>query len=202
MINQINKEKVLQDFIKDNVYQRWQYELNEIDKRYKQNKENIENELISAFELVCEKSLKLQNQGEKGDIKYIYISFLRTSIIDNKSFYRMDTYDENWFLDKKECFSLWNSDFIFASLFNHTKDLEHKKADYFGKITSMDIDRIKFLESTKYHVLAIEFIRNLILIFTENSKYKEMGKTHDICILAGEYMDQSEILYKENGVKE
>ncbi|MCT4509032.1 MAG: hypothetical protein N4A48_09790 [Tepidibacter sp.] len=199
MINQINKEEVLQDFIKDHVYQRWQYELNEIDKRYKQDKEKIENELISAFELACKKSLNLQNKGEKGDIKYIYISFLRTSIIENKSFYRIETYDENWFLDKKECFSLWNSDFIFTSLFNHMKDLEQKKVDYFSKITSMDIDRIKFLESTKYHVLAVEFIKNLIFNFLENSKYKEMDKTNDICILAGEYMDQSEILYKENG---
>ncbi|MBC2580545.1 hypothetical protein [Clostridium sp. DJ247] len=191
----INKNEALQDFIEKYIADRWQEELFVIDERYKKNKEHIDNELISVFDSICKNALKLQNQDKKGDIKYIYISFLRTSIMDNKSFYRIDAYDKNWFLDKEECCTYWNTDFVFNSLFNHIEELEEKKKEYAKKITSMDIERIKLLEALKYNALVTEFIREMIPRLIETEGYIEMGKSLEICILVGEYMDASEIIY-------
>ena len=75
------------------------------------------------------------------------------------------------------------------------EELELYKSDYLRKITSMDIERIKKYEAIKYHIFAIEFVRTMIDQLIEVEKYKEMLKTPNIVILAGEYMDQTEVLY-------
>lgn len=190
----MDKQTALQDFVEKYVLHQWENELLAIDQRYNQNKANIENGLTVAFDKACKKALKLQEQGPKGDIQYIYLSFLRTSIMNNTALYRIDAYDQNWYLDQEECSALWEADFIFHSLFQNMAELETKKADYARKITSMDIERIKQYEALKYHSLAVEFLREMLPKLIETDGYKQMGKTPDLSIMAGEYMDQSEIL--------
>lgn len=202
MIKTQGREKIFAGFILEHVYDRWRYEIEEIDKRHSQKQEEIENGLLKAFESVCEKTSVLQEKFQKGPVKYIYISFLRTSLIEGKSLYRIDTYDESWFLDKCESYSLWDCGFVFESLFNHVEDLNKKKKDYFGAIRDTDIDRIKILESSKYHHIASCFIESMAGRLTAGEKYKEMQKDPGICVLVGEYMDSSKIIYKENGVVE
>lgn len=196
------KEAALEDFVKRYVLDRWQQELSVIDKRYYENKHNIKENLLGAFDSLCKNAVTLQELEKKGPIKYIYFSFLRTSIMQNTSLYRLDAYDEKWFLDKEECTASFEVDFIFNSLFQHMEELENKKMEYGRQITSMDIERIKLLEAPKYHIMTVEFIRSLVQHLVEIESYKKMLKSKDICIMAGEYMDASEILYKENGVKE
>lgn len=200
MINGLEKKEIKEQFFIKHVAKRWQDEVFNIDERYSSDTNEIDNSIIFKFNSVCKNALLLQRDSLKGNIKYIYISFLRTSIMDNKAFYRIDLYDENWFLDKEECSTEIDLNFIFKSLFDHMCELENIKNEYGRTITSMDIDNIKFLEAGKYHVLAIEFLRSIVLRLIECSYYKEMNKDKDICIMVGEYMDRSEILYKEEDI--
>lgn len=195
MIQTINKETALKDFIEKHVQERWIKNIEIINKNYIENSDKIESQFIKTFEKLCKKAISLQNEGNKGEISYIYISFLRTRIMENTAFYRIDAYDSNWFADKEECFEFWDADFMFKDFFQHMEELELYKSDYLRKITSMDIERIKKYEAIKYHIFAIEFVRTMIDQLIEVEKYKEMLKTPNIVILAGEYMDQTEVLY-------
>ncbi|MFB6367940.1 hypothetical protein ACFCP7_28810, partial [Paenibacillus elgii] len=149
----MTKDEALQDLLERYVFDRWQFDLPEIDERYRQEKELIEQGFLAAFEAVCRQAVKLQEKGRKGDIYYVYISFLRTSIMADTAEYRMDAYDENWFLDPEECASLWSADFIFAPLFRRMGELGETRKAYARKITSMDIEKIKLIEAYKYHLL-------------------------------------------------
>lgn len=137
--------------------------------------------------------------GEKGEICTIYFSFLRTSIMENSAAYRLDAYDENWFLDRTECSVVWEADFIFAPLFRRMAELETVKFCYARKITSMDIERIKLMEAIKYHLLTVEFMRSMVPMLLECQGFCQMAKSPQICLLAGEYRDQSEVLYAHPG---
>lgn len=198
MITLEDKEAERIDFIKKYVGDRWQEEFLAVDERYVKDKENIENRLINSFEALCKKAMELQKEEKKGAIKYIYFSYLRTSIKENKATYRLDAYDENWFLDNEECSTLWNADFIFSSLFKHMEELEESRKPYLKRITAMDIEKIKLIEADKYKVLTNEFIKSLVEKLIETEGYKEMNKDEEICIIAGEYMDVCETLYPEN----
>jgi hypothetical protein len=150
-----------------------------------------------AFEEVCKQAIVLQEKQLKGDIKYIYISLLRTSILNNKGEYRIDLYDENWFLDKAENSINIDLNFIYVPLFDFIKELKEKKNQYGRTITDMDIENIMLREVYKFHVLAVEFLKGLIDNFIKISSYEEMRKAEDIRILAGEYMDEAEIIYPQ-----
>lgn len=192
----MNKNEALRDFVEKYVKGQWQHEFIAIDEEYRKNKESIDKGLKLAFESLCKKAIALQEIKAKGKIKYIYFSFLRTSIMENTAFYRLDAYDEKWFLDKQECSVMWDADFIFRNLFNHIEEIQTKTVAYARKITPIDIEEIKFCEALKYNTLTIEFLKEMVPVLIECEAYKEMVKDTDITILAGEFMDISEVLYE------
>ncbi len=197
MIIYPDKEKLLEEFQEKYVTDKWAYQFLEVDEMYKGDKAAIEENLISAFEEVCKQAIVLQEKQLKGDIKYIYISLLRTSILENKGEYRIDLYDENWFLDKEENSINIDLNFIYVPLFDFVKELKEKKNQYGRNVTEMDIEDIMLEEVYKFHVLAVEFLKGLIESFIKISSYEEMKKAEDIRILAGEYMDEAEIIYPQ-----
>lgn len=197
----MDKRMALADFMEKYVTDKWEQDFVAINEAYVREQERINAGLISAFEEACRNAAKLQEQGLKGEIQYIHFSYLRTSIQENTSYYRIDAYDTNWFLDREECCSLWDASFIFQPLFERMNGLETKKAGYARKVTSMDIERIKQTEALNYHFLAIEFLRESVPLLLGSTAYQHMNKSTEISILAGEYIDQSEILYANSGTE-
>ncbi|MHC1686033.1 MAG: hypothetical protein AB6733_24410 [Clostridiaceae bacterium] len=198
MIIQVDKNEVLKKFNEKYVDERWNIEFEKIVEKYKRNKSDIIKKLISSLDLMCKRVILLQENGLKGEIKYIYFSLLRTSILYNKGEYRVDLYDERWFSDKEECSINMDFEFIFQSIFSHMEELLEKKKQYGRNITDMDIENIKLKEVEKYNILAIYIIKDMIEDLLESTLYKEMKKSEDIVIAVGEYMDESNIIYRGN----
>ena len=146
---------------------------------------------------MCKKAIEIQEKNLKGEIKYIYFSLLRTSILENKGEYRIDLYDENWFLDKQETSINIDLNFVYVPLFDFINELKEKKHEYGRTITDMDIESIMLREILKFHILAVEFLRDIVKKFITIPSYENMKKSSDIKILAGEYMDEAEIIYPQ-----
>ncbi|EKQ50991.1 MULTISPECIES: hypothetical protein [unclassified Clostridium] len=200
VMKSVNKEEILDEFLKKYVGDRWIDEFNYIDEKYKNNKDLIQEDLKSKFSSVCKLVKSLQEQGTKGEIKHIYFSLLRTSLLENKGEFRIDFYDERWFLDKVDCSVNINLDFIYTSLFKHMEELKEKRKEYGRTITDMDIEEIMLLESNLYHILSVEFLRNFIDALLELPSYKEMKKSTDIKVMVGEFMDVSDLIYPKEEV--
>lgn len=195
VIKTVNKEEILNEFLEKYVSDRWFHEFNNIDEIYKRNKNVINEELKSKFSSVCKLGIYLQEQEVKGEIQYIYFSLLRTSLLENKGEFRIDFYDEKWFLDKAECSVNISLDFIYNSLFKHIEELKEKKKEYGRVITDMDIEEIMLLESSVYHILSVEFFRKFIDELLELPSYKELKKSSDVKVMAGEFMDAVDLIY-------
>ncbi len=189
MIIRADKDKVLKEFREKYVESRYEEELKNILEKYNEHKDSIKEELTSKFNSVCKEAILFQEKDLKGEIKYIYFSLLRTSLLENKGEWRIDLYDEKWFLDKEECSIDIDLDFIYVPLFNHMKEISEKKKEYLRTIKEKDIHIIKLQEGNKYHNLALNIIRGILKSFLECDCYKEMKKKEDIVIMAGEYMD-------------
>lgn len=192
----MDRQAAMHDFFQKHVLDRWQYDLPLIDRRYNEEKEAIDRSFCDVFHELCTQAARQQGQGDKGEIHTIYVSYLRTSIMDNNALYRIDAYDENWFLDITECAVKWDASFIFDPLFKRMDELEVQKSAYARKITSMDIEQIKQMEAIKYHLLAVEFMRSMVPVLLDVPGYHQMAKSSKFCLLAGEYRDQSEVLYQ------
>ncbi|GAA0078125.1 hypothetical protein UT300005_25030 [Clostridium sp. CTA-5] len=196
-----DKEKIMNEFNLKYVDGRFDKESTNIHEEFNKNKLNITETLISKFKEICKKANKLQEQGLKGKIKFIYISYLRTSLIENTGIWRIDLYDEKWFLDKEECAENIDLTFIYNPLFNHMQELLEKRKEYGRTITEMDIEKIKLIEGDKYHNLAIKILQNMIENFLECSEYKDMKNHEELMIFAGEYRDNTVLLYERSTEK-
>ncbi|OPH46696.1 hypothetical protein BC351_14520 [Paenibacillus ferrarius] len=194
----MNKQEALDDFLESFVFDQWLKDLLPIDQALEAQRSSIEQSFSDAFESVWTQVSELQEQGLKGDIRYVYISLMRTSIMENRPDYRIDAYDHNWFMDAAACVGGWRADFIFDPLFRRMEELEKQKSAYARKVTSMDIARIKQIEAVKYHLLAIEFMKTRISALLTSNGYLRMGKTPDIHWMVGEFRDQSELLVSGN----
>lgn len=212
VIKPVNKEKIIIDFLEKNVVNKWVDEFLEIDKRYKNNMVSIEEELKAKFDSVCKLGSELQEKEAKGEIKYIYFSLLRTSFFKNKWLWRIDLYDEKWFLDKAECSINISLDFIYSSFFQKVEELKEKKKQYahikkvrstnmnFRLITDMDIEDVMLGEADKYHTLATEFFKEIIEKLIKVPYYEKLKKSKDMKIMSGEYIGASEIIYPSQEV--
>ncbi|AIY79964.1 hypothetical protein FDC58_14140 [Clostridium botulinum] len=198
MIKYPDKDKILEEFKTKYVDDIWVDNFIRIDEFYRNNKEDIDSELIKRFDLVCEECISMQNDNLKGQVTYIYFSLLRTSILEGNGEFRIDLYDENWFLDKQECSINIELDFLYNSLFEMKSNLKSRKMEYGRTITDMDIEYIILDEADKYHILAVEFLKELVSKFIESDSYKEMKKSSNIKIISGELMDSSEIIYEND----
>ncbi|WP_297423990.1 hypothetical protein [Clostridium sp.] len=196
----VNKDKNLVEFLEKNLVNKWVDEFLEIDKRYKNNIVFIEDELKSKFDSVCKLGSKFQEQEAKGEIKYIYFSLLRTSFFKNEWLWRIDLYDEKWFLDKTECSINISLDFIYNSFFQKIEELKEKKKEYGRSITDMDIEDVMIGEADKYHILATEFLKSIIDKLIKVPCYENLKKTEDVKIMAGEYIGASEVIYPKQDV--
>ena len=196
MIIPVDKEKILQEFKDKYVNNRFINEIPKINKKIEKNEKVIKNEILLNFNKVCENAKNLQNENIKKKIKFIYISFLRTSLLENKGIWRIDLFDENWFLDKEECFINLDFSFIYEDLFDFIEGLQEKKKEYGRAITEMDVEKIKLQEGDKYHNLLMRFFEHIINELIECENFKEMNKHEELMIFAGEYMDEVELLYE------
>ncbi|NFO57957.1 hypothetical protein FDB39_13900 [Clostridium botulinum] len=197
MIIQIDKEKVLKEFEEKYVHNRYITEFKKIIEKYKTDRESIKKNLSSKFNSICTEAILLQEKEQKGEIRYIYFSMLRTKILENKGQWRIDFYDEKWFLDKEECSINIDLDFVYEPLFNHMKELSEKKKEYGRTIKEKDIQFIKLREANIYHSLVLNVIRDMLQSFLECLSYKKMKKTEDIVIMAGEYKDNAIAIHSQ-----
>ncbi|CAH1226009.1 hypothetical protein PAECIP111893_05314 [Paenibacillus plantiphilus] len=187
----MDRDTVLDKFLEEHVFDQWLDDLIPIGDALNERKEEIEHGLSQTVDTVWRQVAEQQEQGVKGVIHYVYISLLRTGIMENIPHYRIDAYDENWMMDKVECTALWRADFIFEPLFRRMKELEQTKKAYARKITSQDLDRIKQIEAVKYHLLAIEFIKSMMPALLSSMEYSRIAKSPGISWMAGEFRDQS-----------
>ncbi|ASR46419.1 hypothetical protein B4V02_06865 [Paenibacillus kribbensis] len=190
----MNRDAALQDLLEKHVFTEWLHDLALIENNFLTRQQAIEEELIAALESLCKLATFQHEQGRKGDIRYIYISLLRTRVMRNKAVYRIDAYDENWFLDEAECAVEWSADFVFEPLFNRMAKLEKLKSDYARKVTTMDIEQIQQIEAVKYHLLTVEFLKSQMPAFIATPSLERMPKADTCTIFAGEYRDDSQLL--------
>lgn len=196
MIKYPDKSKVLEELKDKYVGNDWIDNFFCIDEFYRENQKEIDENLLEELRKSCKKCSDMQGNG-KGKINYIYFSFLRTSIIQGKGEFRIDFYDEKWFLDNEECSLNIDLSFLYIKLFELKETLKDKKIFYGRVINDIDIEEIILDEADKYHILACEFLKDIITDkFLLLDEYKKIKKDNKIKIFIGEFMDYSEMIYE------
>ena len=197
-LNRDESRKKVEKFYQDYIKNKWIEIFVELDKEYQKNLNVIINDVVRDFSKVCQRVIELQKRNEKEKVKYIYFSFLRTNILADNGDFRVDIYDENWFLDNKKCSGSIDMSFVFKYLFNFIEEIKKNSLENKISMSDIELEKIKLEESERYKILAIEYLKTIVLKMVEDEKYKQMIKDENIYIIAGEYMDECQLIYPKN----
>lgn len=191
------RDEAMQEFLEQHVLQGWLDDVPIIEQNCTEQEHTLIDTLLVALEQACSKAARLQQQGEKGPVRYIYISLLRTSLLDDQALYQIHCHDERWFLDETNSHAYWNAGLIFDPLFQRMQQLKEQRKSYGRRITVMDIEKILQLEAIKYHMLTVHVLQALLPHWLEHPAWLALHKTSDCCIYAGEFHDECELLHQE-----
>ena len=197
-LNRDESRKKVEKFYQDYIKNKWIEIFVELDKEYQKNLNVIINDVVRDFSKVCQRVIELQKRNEKEKVKYIYFSFLRTNILADNGDFRVDIYDENWFLDNKKCSGSIDMSFVFKYLFNFIEEIKKNSLENKISMSDIELEKIKLEESERYKIIAIEYLKTIVLKMVEDEKYKQMIKDENIYIIAGEYMDECQLIYPKN----
>ncbi|MNW27260.1 hypothetical protein D3C74_40500 [compost metagenome] len=190
----MDRETVLEAFLQEHVLERWVDDVPRIEENFFAQQEEIEASLLAAVAAVCEQATALQQEGRKGRIRYLYISWLRTRLMGGEGVYRIDAYDGHWLLDRVECSTLWSADFVFEPLLRRMERWEQTIKGYARRMTIMDLEQIGQIEAVKYHHLAVSFLHSMVPLLVHSEALQKLDKEPGFTIFAGEYRDESEPL--------
>ena len=148
-LNRDESRKKVEKFYQDYIKNKWIEIFVELDKEYQKNLNVIINDVVRDFSKVCQRVIELQKRNEKEKVKYIYFSFLRTNILADNGDFRVDIYDENWFLDNKQCSGSIDMSFVFKYLFNFIEEIKKNSLENKISMSDIELEKIKLEESER-----------------------------------------------------
>ena len=192
----MNREEALQHFKETYVSKKCNEKLFALEEFYQKNVNDLIPGLVEAFRQICIKAKKMQQENKKGKIGYITFSMLRTSIAEGKHKCLVEAFDDSWFLDFQECSTEYDASWAFKFLDELGTELEEKRRMYAGSITASDLERIKLLEAQKFNRYVMALVRYGMPRMEALKEYQELSKEEEFIVRAGEYKDETEMVFK------
>lgn len=169
--------------------------------RIQQKKEQFisvsQNSFQCCLENLCCKYKQLQELGELEEMRYVYISFLRSSILDQAGWYQMDAYDTRGLASLKECAEKWDFICITSEMYEIVNliQAEFKKQTF---VKEYEIDYIQYHLAERFHQEYKDFIYEILeRVLYENGK--KLFDYNHVYFMLGEYLDKSQFILGWNG---
>lgn len=194
----MNREEAMSTFQENVVNPTWNQVLFHLDERFRQNAlvwgQDFFVHLVKAFEKICE----LQNQEKLGEINYIFITFLRTNLLEKRMELSIYAADKNWWFDEKiQQVGVFPCSYIFQPYYDCFLSFNQLRKKYVGKIIEEDIWHMQ-QEEGKNLLCYIERVSKLQRgKIQENNSFKKIKKGSEIKIYVGEHMDLGYLVYFE-----
>lgn len=194
-------DELEQQFL-DSVFQIQEQEtekaINEIEGQLLLQREAIAESFCDCLLALYQTYARLQEEKKTNSVKYLYISFLRSSAINGMPWYRLDFYDERGRASLTECAVIWD----FTILSEAFEKIIGTLTDLFEKQNRVNIYRLeemklKTAESLNRNAHGL-FVLLMQSVFALNAELETLFKKGDGPIFLGEFMDHAEeLLFKE-----
>ena len=95
--------------------------MSDIDKLFSEKSAELTSSLNILIEGLLGQYAKLRESEQKGELEFIYLSFLRSSVLCKLPWIRIDLYDKKDRLDAVYCFADWDVSCVSDRLYNETE---------------------------------------------------------------------------------
>jgi hypothetical protein len=155
-------------------------------------------EFLESFREICRNIYTMQQRNQKGKIACITYSMLRTAIIDRQPVYLIEAFNKDWYLDFTECQARYQAGWAFQYLNQLETELDGKLRLYLNQISRAKLQSYLLREADQYHQYVIRLARHAIDQAVRLPEFQAIEKEEQFAIRVGEYLDASEIIYKED----
>ena len=140
---------------------------------------------------VMEQYQRQQEAGENGPLRWVYLSFLRSSVLDGAPCYRLDFYDERNQISEQECAGAWEFEYVFR----HMKEIHHQLQIEFRsqtRVKECELDAVIYYLAERFKKEAEKLIPELLSKFL--GEYgADMFGDETVDFMLGELFDKSEL---------
>lgn len=186
--------------IKREIIERFQSTADEMSERYRlelersfpQYRSEAGTGLLQAIKSAGGKYQKAENAGETGPLEWIWLSFLRSSLLDGAPCYRIDLYDAKGRLSEGEYAEMWDYSYVFQPYYEIEKKIMDL-AERQNRLKPCEINDILSRISESFRKTAD---RQIIQIF--HSIHLDLvpvaAEGQSLKIMLGDYMDEAELI--------
>lgn len=190
---------MIQDFLEKQTASWLEEDVPIMQENFPRNQGEITNSLSAAIANLCHTASEQQQAGYKGKAAFLCISFLRTNILEDSFQYRLDIYDERFYLDRMECTGCFELDYVWDYFQNRMAELTKaiRSSVFANRIRTRQLNAVKLAMAELYNEVAI-ICTNLVLAEALKSpEYAALRKVPNFKIVMGEYRDKNMLLFEE-----
>lgn len=158
---------------------------------------DVWNELKSAIDEVLISVRKEQEKNQKNDIQYLAFGFLISSLCMDKLEFRIDAFDDSFYLDKKETASSYIPEFLQSLYQNDLSQLYIEAGRKFVRMQEIEQFSIKKYYACYYEAVIYRMLENLSRLIMQHIVESGIGMTDDFKIICGKFMDKAVLYTKE-----
>jgi uncharacterized protein YjbI with pentapeptide repeats len=192
----MTKREAWHHFRENYVKQIGQKQLMAAEAYFQSHLEELADGFLNSFRAICRQVLVFQEKQLKGPLGYIHYSWLRTQLLEQDYRVLIETYDGNWYLDRRECVAEYDAAWLWRFWGDCVAELESKRQPYLDQITAADLELIARREVAKYGQYLVSLARYALNRAELEPEYGALVKEAECEVRVGEYQDLSEVVLK------
>lgn len=191
----------IEDYLSDYIEIIFENTCRNIQKDWAKERERIRGEVVRCFKKVWEKTVSLQDCNRKGTVKYWLISIQRSSLLWDEIAFRVETFDDGFFLDDAEAVEEYQPEFIKAYWNRDLEQLSDLLKKRFVRIQKYQHDIIREVYSPYYYAVIYQLLKALLKGIMKEVCVEKERICKDYKVIFGFYMGQGTVLTGENDEK-
>ena len=190
----------IEDYLSDYIEIIFENTCRNIQKDWAKEKDRIREEVVRCFKKVWEKTVSLQDCNRKGVVKYWLISIQRSSLLWDEIAFRVETFDDGFFLDDAESAEEYQPKFIKAYWNRDLEQLSDLLKKRFVRIQKYQHDIIREVYSPYYYAVIYQLLKALLKGILKEICVEKERICKDYKVIFGFYMGQGTVLYEGEGI--
>lgn len=164
--------------------------IEKIKKYWEEQKLTLHGEIMDKIKKLNVTYTDLQRDNQTGEVKYIQFSFLRTGVLLDAPWYRIDLFDKNWRISEIECAVSWHPAILEAEFKEITASLNEtfKRSG----IATYHYEKLLLKVAEELHQVFISLLPELFEIEVEE---QQQIFFHFVDVYCGEFLDECQQVY-------
>ncbi len=148
--------------------------------------------LGKSLDLLCEKYKLLQEKEETEELRYVYLSFLRTSILCHTPWYRLDAYDSRDCISDVECGESWDFSEVSSRFYSGMEILQAEFAKQ-SRVKEYELDGIIYQLAEQYQQEYKDMFTEILEQILKEKEKKLLGEKR-VDFMMGELFGRTDFL--------